>query len=84
MQSKFDDLADHSSAAGLTIIVNKTKSLDVNRVNPSSSIVAGQAVENVESCQYLGGQMAADGGNKIDISTRIKKARAALMSLRNV
>ncbi|XP_058828532.1 uncharacterized protein LOC131688345 [Topomyia yanbarensis] len=84
MQSKIDDLADHSSAAGLKINVNKTKSLDINTVNPSSFTVAGQAVENVESFQYLGSQMASDGGTKIDIGARIKKARVVFASLRNI
>ncbi|XP_062702683.1 uncharacterized protein LOC134285601 [Aedes albopictus] len=84
MQSKLDDLANRSSAAGLTINVNKTKSLDVNTVNPSSFTVAGQSEENVESFQYLGSQTAADGGTKIDIGARIEKTRAAFASLRNV
>ncbi|XP_058827997.1 uncharacterized protein LOC131687920 [Topomyia yanbarensis] len=84
MQSKLDDLADRSSAAGLQINVNKTKSLDINTVNPSSFTVAGQAVENVESYQFLGSQMACDGGTKIDIGARIKKARAAFANLRNI
>ncbi|KXJ78960.1 hypothetical protein RP20_CCG002837 [Aedes albopictus] len=57
MQSKLDHLADCSSAAGLTIYDNKTKSLDVNTVNPSSFTVAGQAVENVDTFQYLGSQI---------------------------
>ncbi|XP_058816391.1 uncharacterized protein LOC131679674 [Topomyia yanbarensis] len=84
MQSKLDDLADRSSAAGLKINVNKTKSLDINMVNPSSFTVAGQAVENVECFQYLGSQMASDGGTKIDTGARIKKARAAFASFRNI
>ncbi|XP_058811188.1 uncharacterized protein LOC131676078 [Topomyia yanbarensis] len=70
--------------AGLKINVNKTKSLDINTVNPSSFTVAGQAVENVESFQYLGSQMASNEGTKIDIGARIKKARAAFASLRNI
>ncbi|XP_058811252.1 uncharacterized protein LOC131676147 [Topomyia yanbarensis] len=73
MQSKLDDRANPSSAAGLKINVNKTKSLDINTANASSFTVAGQAVENVESFQYLGSQMCT----KIDIGARIKKARAA-------
>lgn len=60
MQSKLDDLANRSSAAGLTINVNKTKSLDVNTVNPSRFKVAGQSVENVECFKYLGSQLAAE------------------------
>lgn len=84
MQSKLDDLAERSSAAGLNINVNKTKSLDVNTAGPSSFTVAGQTVENVENFQYLGSQLASDGGTKIDIGARIKKARAAFASLRNI
>ncbi|XP_058828180.1 uncharacterized protein LOC131688052 [Topomyia yanbarensis] len=84
MQSKRDDLADRSSAAGLKINVNKTKSLDINTLNPSNFTVAGQAMENVESFQYLGSQMASDGGNKSDTGARIKKARATFASLRNI
>lgn len=52
MQSKLDDLVNRSSAADLTINVYKTKSLDVNTVNPSSLTVARRAVENVDSFQY--------------------------------
>ncbi|XP_058816287.1 uncharacterized protein LOC131679564 [Topomyia yanbarensis] len=81
---ELDDLADRISAAGIKINVNKTKSLDINTVNPSNFTVAGQAVENVESFQYLGSQMASDGGTKIDIGARIKKARAAFASYRNI
>jgi hypothetical protein len=84
MQSKLNDLAERSSAAGLTINVSKTKSLDVNTSSSSNFTVAGQAVEKVESFQYLGSQIASDGGTKIDIGTRIKKARAAFASLRNI
>ncbi|VDO15268.1 unnamed protein product [Brugia timori] len=84
MQSKLDDLAERSSAAGLNINVSKTKSLDINTGNPSNFTVAGQEVEKVESFQYLGSQIASDGGTKSDIGARIKKARAAFASLRNI
>ncbi|XP_058840184.1 uncharacterized protein LOC131695706 [Topomyia yanbarensis] len=84
MQSKLDDLADRSLTAGPKINVNKTKSLDINTVNPSSFTVAGQAVESIESFQYLGSQMASDGGTKIYIGARIKNTRTAFASLRNI
>ena len=82
MQSKLDDLAACSSAAGLKINVRKTKALDINTATPSNFTVAGQAVERVESFQYLGSQIASNGGTSADICARIKKARAAFASLR--
>ncbi|XP_058456754.1 uncharacterized protein LOC131434127 [Malaya genurostris] len=74
MQSKLNDLVERSSAAGLNINVSKTKSLDVNAANPSNFTVAGQVMDKVESYQYLGSQIASDGGTKSDIGARIKKA----------
>ncbi|XP_055527177.1 uncharacterized protein LOC129719794 [Wyeomyia smithii] len=67
MQSKLNDLTECSSAAGLIINVNKTKSLDVNTANPPNLMVAGQKVEKVEGFQYLGNQIASGSGTKIDI-----------------
>ncbi|XP_062538066.1 uncharacterized protein LOC134206380 [Armigeres subalbatus] len=70
MQSKLNDLAERSSTEGLTININKTKSLDVNTNKPSNFTVAGQAVKKVENIQYLGSQLASNGGIKIDIGAR--------------
>ncbi|XP_058448792.1 uncharacterized protein LOC131428765 [Malaya genurostris] len=81
MQSKLNDLVKRSSAVGLNINVSKTKSLDVNAANPSNFTVAGQVVDEVESFQYLGSQIASDGGTKSDKGARIKKARSAFACL---
>ncbi|XP_062713508.1 uncharacterized protein LOC134290390 [Aedes albopictus] len=81
MQSKLDDLADRSSASGLTINANKTKSLDVTTVNPSSFTVAGQALENVASFQYLGSQIATDGCNKIDMGLGLQHHHSISVTL---
>ena len=50
--------------------------MDVKTINTSNFTVAGQAVEKIENIQYLGSQLASDGGTNIDIGARIKKARA--------
>ena len=84
MQSKLDDLTNCSKVAGLVVNVAKTKSMVVNTDNPSSFTVAGQQVEQVETFQYLGSQTTPDGGTKSDIATRIRKARGAFASLRNI
>ncbi|XP_055588419.1 uncharacterized protein LOC129740683 [Uranotaenia lowii] len=84
MQSKLDDLTESSKAAGLKVNVGKTKSMEINTGNPSSFMVAGQQVEKVECFQYLGSQITPDGGTRKDIETRIRKARFAFASLRNI
>jgi len=84
MQSKLDDLAASSSAAGLTVNVGKTKSMEVNVANRPNFTVAGQPIEQVETFQYLGSQITPDGGTLTDVSTRIRKARGAFAGLRNV
>jgi hypothetical protein len=84
MQSKLDDFAESSKAAGLKVNVAKTKSMEINTNNPSNFTVAGQQVEEVQTFQYLGSQITPDGGTKTDIETRIRKARCAFAGLRNI
>ncbi|XP_052562125.1 uncharacterized protein LOC128092408 [Culex pipiens pallens] len=84
MQNKLDDLAACSSAAGLKVNVSKTKSMAVNTERAQGFTVAGENVEKVDTFQYLGSQIAPDGDTKLDVSTRIKKARGAFAGLRSL
>lgn len=84
MQNKLDDLAAGSSAAGLVVNVGKTKAMDLNVENRSNFTVAGHTIEQVDAFQYLGSQIAPDGGTKIDVAMRIRKARGVFAGLRNV
>ncbi|XP_052567667.1 uncharacterized protein LOC128093856 [Culex pipiens pallens] len=84
MQNKLDDLAACYSAAGLKVNVSKTKSMAVNTERAQGFTIAGENVEKVDTFQYLGRQIAPDGGTKLDISTRIKKARSAFAGLRTL
>jgi len=47
MQSKLDDLAESSSAAGLTVNVGKTKSMEMNVANRPNFAVPGQLKQKV-------------------------------------
>ncbi|XP_039450644.1 uncharacterized protein LOC120429680 [Culex pipiens pallens] len=65
IQNKLDDLAACSTAAGLKVNVSKTKSMVVNTERAQGFTVAGENVEKVDTFQYLGSQIAPDGGTKL-------------------
>ena len=84
MQSKLDDIARHSTAAGLNVNAAKTKAMQVNVNNTPSFTIEGNAIENVDDFQYLGSQITPNGGAISDINASIKKAKGAFGILRKV
>ena len=84
MQSKINDVNAGSTRAGLKINVGKTKAMAINAVRPADFVVDGQTIESVTAYQYLGSNIAPDGGAKDDVRSRIAKARAAFASLKKL
>ena len=79
LQQKTNELEVHAKRTGL-----HTKVMEIKTDDNQPIVIGIDGVEMVDSFTYLGSVMDADEGSTADISTRLKKARAAYYKLRKV
>ena len=84
MQDKTNILAKTSASLGLNIHRGKTKLLKVNTGNTPAVTLNDEALEEVDNFTYLGSIVDKQGGTDADVRTRIGKARAAFIQLKNI
>ena len=84
MQDKTNILAKTSASLGLNIHRGKTKLLKVNTGNTPAVTLNDEAIEEVDNFTYLGSIVDKQGGTDADVRTRIGKARAAFIQLKNI
>ncbi|MEE4247398.1 MAG: reverse transcriptase domain-containing protein [Kangiellaceae bacterium] len=84
MQNKTSDLAAMSARVGLNIHPDKTKVLKINTTSTEPVTLEDKPLEEIESFTYLGSIINQQGGTDADVKTRIGKARAAFITLRNI
>ena len=71
------------SMLGLNIHRGKSKVLKLNALSKNPIKLADEALEEVESFIYLGSIVNGQGATDADVKTRIGKARAAFLQLKN-
>ena len=84
IQDKTNILAKTSASLGLNIHRGKTKLLKVNTGNTPAVTLNDEALEEVDNFTYLGSIVDKQGGTDADVRTRIGKARAAFIQLKNI
>ena len=84
MQEKTTELASASLQVGLKIHTGKTKILKVNNRSNEPITLWNNPLEEVEAFTYLGSIVDKQGGTAADVKTRIGKARAAFVLLKNL
>ena len=84
MQNKTSSLASHASQVGLHIHPNKSKILKVNASSTEAVKLGDNNLEEVETFTYLGSVVNQQGGTDADVKTRIGKARASFLALKNI
>ena len=83
MQDKTSRLAEGSAKLGLRINKVKTKVLRINTTSEVPVVVEGQPSENVKEFSCLGSVVDTLGGTDKDALTRLGKARAVFIMLKN-
>ena len=84
MQDKTTRLAETSAGTGLKINKRKTELMKINTTARAPVTVGGEPIREVESFVYLGSVVDKQGGTDRDVSSRIGKARAAFIMLKNI
>ena len=84
MQEKMDSIQQESAKHGLTINIEKTKSLRICHKHDTPVKVADTEVEDVHTFKYLGSLISQTGGAEEDVEARIRKARTAFTMLNPV
>ncbi|VDP73603.1 unnamed protein product [Schistosoma mattheei] len=84
IQMKRSHIAAVSGSVGLNIHKGKTKVLKYNTENTKPITLDGETLEDVESFTYLGSIIDKQGGSDAEVKTRIGKARAAFLQLKNI
>ena len=84
MQDKTTRLAETSAGTGLKINKRKTELMNINTTARAPVTVGGEPIREVESFVYLGSVVDKHGGTDRDVSSRIGKARAAFIMLKNI
>ncbi|VDP56031.1 unnamed protein product [Schistosoma curassoni] len=84
MQEKTTSVAAASAAVGLNIHKRKSKILRYNTACTNPITIDGEAFEDVKTFTYLGSIIDEQGGSDANVKTRIGKARAAYLQLRNI
>ncbi|XP_030748908.1 uncharacterized protein LOC115876993 [Sitophilus oryzae] len=77
-------LKTEADKVGLSINIDKTKSMRINTNNNTPFNVGIKHVENVTEFTYLGSILTANGGADADIVSRIRKAQRAFGQLKSV
>ena len=83
-QNKTTSLASHASQVGLHIHLNKTKILKINASSREAVKLGDNNLEEIETFTYLGSVINQQGGTDADVKTRIGKARASFLALKNI
>ena len=84
MQDKTTRLAETSAGTGLKINKRKTELMKINATARAPVTVGGEPIREVESFVYLGSVVDKQGGTDRDVSSRIGKARAGFIMLKNI
>ena len=84
MQEKTNTVAATSSQVGLSIHREKTKILKINTTSNEQVTLNGGPLEERQSFTYLGSIIDQQGGTAADVQSRIGKARAAFIQLKNI
>ncbi|BFY98983.1 hypothetical protein BsWGS_02023 [Bradybaena similaris] len=84
MQEKTDVVSDRSAQAGLNINRERSKILRINSSNNDPVMLNGSPLEEVQYFTYLGSIIDQQGGTDADVKTRISKARATFIQLKNI
>ncbi|VDO63570.1 unnamed protein product [Schistosoma margrebowiei] len=84
MQIQTASVAEVSTSVGLNIHIRKTKVLKYNTENTNPITLDGETLEDVETFTYLGSTVDEQEGSDADAKTRICKARAAFLQLKNI
>ena len=83
LQAKTDDMVREGKKIGLSVNVNKTKTMSVN-ARPAKIEINNEKVENVNRFTYLGSVITTDGGAEADVRARIAKASYTFNTLSKV
>ncbi|KAK4471060.1 hypothetical protein MN116_000571 [Schistosoma mekongi] len=84
MQAKTIRVATTSASVGLNIHKGKSKILKYNTGSTNPIQLDGETLEEVDTFTYLGSIIDEKGGSDADVKTRIGKARAAFLQLKNI
>ena len=84
MQDKTTLLETTSAGTGLRINRKKTELMKMNTTANTPVTVGGEPISEVESFVYLGSVVDQHGGTDRDAISRIGKARAAFVKLKNI
>ncbi|XP_037944421.1 uncharacterized protein LOC119677222 [Teleopsis dalmanni] len=84
MQISLNNIAKRAVAAGLSININKTKSMRLNSNCSTKFQLDGSYIEDVQSFCYLGSYISNNGGSRQDIQHRLSKAKQAFGTLNKI
>ena len=85
LDSLITTVKEHSESRNLKLNVKKTKIMDVKGCSaPSIISVNGEHVENVESFEYLGSLIEADGDGSREIKRRLAMASRKLEDMKDL
>ncbi|KAK4467973.1 hypothetical protein MN116_000243 [Schistosoma mekongi] len=84
MQAKTISVAATSASVGLNIHKGRGKILKYNTGSTNPIQLDGETLEEVNTFTYLGSIIDEKGGSDADVKTRIGKARAAFLQLKNI
>ncbi|VDP40616.1 unnamed protein product [Schistosoma curassoni] len=84
IQMKSSHIAAVSGSVGLSIHKGKTKVLKYDTENSNPITLDGKTLEDVESFTYLESIIDKQGGSDAEVKTRIGKARAGFLQLKNI
>ena len=84
MQQKTDRVTNEAASVGLKLNSKKTKMMRICARNEKAVTVGRENIEEVQSFNYLGSTVNADGNIMEEVNIRIGKAAGAFKKLRNI
>ena len=85
MRQKFEALQEQAARVRLKVNAAKTKEMRIRSpANTGNISCAGESLERVAACTYLGSLITTTGGNEEDVEARCRKAQAAFSILRQI